>query len=137
MELKEFKEKIATKKNGQYMVAEWKSEKDVNGVKCVKHSIGVVRMVDYWSLAENKGKTPSVSNHSSVIEIIENKLYFNTNTQNYLVRLFISKNPHHQTKTTYEVNGKMVDKETYETYVKPKAPSIMFNVKLENLISIK
>ena len=117
-------------RKGAFVKATWKSEKVVNGAKCEKVSNGVVRFVKYGNI---KGVVVKGVNNGDKA-IIENTLY-QTSKGNLLVQMATT---HIKAKSTYMVNGAMVDKATYETYVKPNGNGdrVVFRVKLENLISL-
>lgn len=129
MLLKDFQTKLNGLKKGKYLKATWKSEKVVNGNNCEKVSNGVVRFVRYGNI---KGVVvKGVSNGESVV--IKDILYKASNG-NLLVQ-FAKTNV--KAKSTYKINGNVVDKNTYETMVKPSNNnSPIFRVKLENLISL-
>ena len=126
-------------KQGIFHSAKWKSEKIVNGVKCEKVSKGVVRIVPYQNIGVVKAKA-SVSQTQATKQdnnqwIIKDLLSYNTKTGNYLVR-FAKTSVRPQCE--YKLNGVVVDKDQYETLVKPHTnDSPIFQVKLENLIDIK
>lgn len=128
-------------KKGKFHSAKWKSEKIVNGVKCEKISKGVVQIAKYSNIAVVKAKksvsqtqaqTPKQDNNQWIIEDL---LSYNEKTGNYLVRFMKTKvRPHCE----YKLNGVVVDKDQYETLVKPHTnDSPIFQVKLENLIDIE
>ena len=130
MLLKDFQTKLNGIKKGKFMKATWKSEKIVGGIKCEKISKGVVRFVEYGHI---KGVVvKGVSNGTNVV--IKDILYQSANG-NLLVQ-FGRTNV--KAKSTYIINGNVVDKATYDTMVKPSSNnnSPIFRVKLENLISL-
>ena len=129
MLLQDFQTKLNGIKKGKYLKATWKSEKKVNGAKCEKVSKGVVRFVKYGNI---KGVVVK-GNGNGENAIIKDILY-QTSKGSLLVQ-FAKTNI--KAKSTYMVNGVEVDKQTYETMVKPsKNDSPIFRVKLENLISL-
>lgn len=129
MKQTELKQWLATYKKGTFTKATWRSEKQVNGVKCEKISNGVVRFVKYGNI---KGVVVKGVNNGDKA-LIENTLY-QTSNGNLLVQMATT---HIKSHSTYKVNGQMVDKATYETYVKPNnGARVVFRVKLENLLSL-
>ena len=121
-------------RHGVFHKASWKSEKVVNGVEYTKVSNGVVRIVKYRNIKQVKAKL-SVKAPSSKQWLIEDLLSYNQNTGNYLVSLGTT---HIKPSSKYYVNGKEVNKEEYEMVIKPNTnDSVIFSVKLENLISIE
>ena len=126
---KEFEQKINQIKKGTMVKATWRSEKMVNGVKCEKVSNGVVRFVKYANI---KGVVVKGNNNGEKA-IIPNALYQASNGS-LLVQMATT---NIKTKSTYQINGVVVDKATYETMVKPNnSKRVVFRVKLENLISL-
>ena len=129
MKINELQKYLQNHKKGTFTKATWKSEKDINGVKCEKISNGVVRFVKYGNI---KGVVVKGVNNGEKA-IIENTLY-QTSKGNLLVQMATT---NIKAKSTYMVNGVEVDKATYETYVKPSnGARVVFIVKLENLISL-
>ena len=120
---------LNTHHKGTYTKATWKSEKEINGIKCEKISNGVVRFVKYGNI---KGVVVKGTNNGDKA-IIENVLY-QTSKGNLLVQMATTNIKAH---SKYMVDGVEVDKATYETYVKPSnGARVVFRVKLENLISL-
>ena len=129
MLLKDLQNKLNSIKKGTFVKATWKSEKIVNGKKCEKVSNGVVRFVKYGNI---KGVVVKGVNKNES-SIIPNVLYQSGNGS-MLVQFAKTKI---KAKSTYQINGVSVDKNTYETMVKPNNNnSPIFRVKLENLISL-
>lgn len=129
MKQTELQQWLNTHHKGAYTKATWKSEKEVNGIKCEKISNGVVRFVKYANI---KGVVVKGASNGDKA-IIENVLY-QTSKGNLLVQMATTNIKAH---STYKVNGVVVDKATYETYVKPNSGArVVFRVKLENLISL-
>ena len=129
-------------RKGTLTKATWKSETIVNGETMVKVSSGVVRFVNYGNTKKAKAKAtinqPKKTN-TNTIEIIKDILTYNQNTNNYLVKLFVSQNPLAKVKTIYTRNGIEITKEEFETIVKPKnygEIDLMFIKKLEDIISL-
>lgn len=126
----EFLQKISQIKKGVMVKASWKSEKSINGDTYEKISKGVVRFVKYGNI---KGVVVKGNGNGSSA-IIPDILY-QANNGNYLVQMAKT---HVKAKCVYKINGVEVDKQTYETMVKPQRnDSPIFRVKLENLISLK
>lgn len=120
-------------KKGQFLNAQWKSEKVVNGETYTKVSKGIVRLVQYGHIngVEVKGK----SNPNEKV-LIENTLYENTNTKSVLVQLATTDK---KSMVSYYINGKETDKTNYEMVIKPRPNQekpVVFRVRVENLISI-
>ena len=129
MKQTELQKWLNTHHKGTFTKATWKSEKEINGIKCEKISNGVVRFVKYANI---KGVVVKGANNGDKA-IIDNVLY-QTSKGNLLVQMATTKVKSH---STYKVNGVVVDKATYETYVKPNnGARVVFRVKLENLISL-
>lgn len=129
MKQTELQQWLSTHHKGTFTKATWKSEKEINGIKCEKISNGVVRFVKYANI---KGVVVKGVNNGDTA-IIDNVLY-QTSKGNLLVQMATTKVKSH---STYKVNGVVVDKATYETYVKPNnGARVVFRVKLENLISL-
>lgn len=130
MKQTELQKWLATYKKGSFVKATWKSEKVVKGIKCEKVSNGVVRFVKYGNI---KGVVVKGVNNGDKA-IIENTLY-QTSNGSMLVQMATT---HIKAKSTYKVNGAIVDKATYENYVKPSnnGARVVFRVKLENLLSL-
>lgn len=136
MNLQTIQNFIVNYKKGTYTKATWKSEKVVNGDTYTKVSEGVVRFVSYTSV--KKTTTTNGKTNPNQITYIENVLFFNTKTNNYLVHLYVSKNPKHKTKTTYYLNGNEITKAEYESNIKVnKYPiDLMFTKNLNDIISL-
>lgn len=139
MLLNEFQQKINGIKKGTFVKAMWQSVKVVNGVKCVKVSEGVVRFVDYENMATTKAKRQNGmvarTTNNGGKTLIKDILYQASNG-NLLVSM---KTTTIKSKVlSYEMNGLMVDKATYETMVKPSShnDSGIFTIKLENLLKL-
>ena len=133
MKLKDFQEKISTIKKGTFTKAAWQSVKDVKGQTYVKVSHGVVRFVQYGHI---KGVVVKGGGNPNESAVVQNALYHNSNTNNYLVQMATTKV---KAKSTYYINGKEVSKAVFELGVPPKASSgerPIFRVKLDNLISL-
>lgn len=134
MKVKEFQDIYNQEiKKGQYTKAKWQSVKMINGKEFKKISSGVVRFVEYGHIngVQVKGKV-EVNNNC----IIPNTLYYNSNTQNYLVQLATT---NVKPTSTYYINGVEVDKATYELENPPRQnsqASPVFRVKLENLLEL-
>ena len=129
MKQTELQQWLNTHHKGAYTKATWKSEKEVNGIKCEKVSNGVVRFVKYANI---KGVVVKGTSNGDKA-IIDNVLY-QTSKGNLLVQMATT---NIKTHSAYKVNGVAVDKATYETYVKPNGGArVVFRVKLENLISL-
>ena len=133
MKIKELQNFLQNHKKGTFVKATWKSEKDINGTKCEKISNGVVRFVKYGNIngVVVKGK---VNPNENVI--IPNVLFHNTNTNNYLVQMATT---NVKAKCTYTKNGVAIEKSEYEMANPPRknnGDTIVFRVKIENLISI-
>lgn len=126
-----FKSAYALAKKGQFTKATWQSVKVIKGIECRKVSNGVIRFVQYSHI-----KGVNVANKANPNQecLIDNALYYNAKTNNYLVRFATTTiKPH----SKYYLNGEEVSKEEFE---KIKAPSNVvspvFNVLLENLIEL-
>ena len=129
MLLKDLQAKLNGIKKGKFIKATWKSERIVNGVQCEKVSNGVVRFVRYGNI-----KGVVVKNVSNGDNVVIKDILYKASNGNYLVQ-FAKTNV--KAKSTYKINGNVVDKTTYETMVKPNNNnSPIFRVKLENLISL-
>ena len=132
---------LKTYHKGAMVKATWRSEKLVNGVLCEKVSNGVIRFVAYENMNSTKlkrqqqkanGIVPPQRNNNGKV-IIKDILY-QANNGNLLVS---AKTTKHKATSDYKVNGVIVDKATYETYVKPNNGNLeLFTIKLENLISL-
>ena len=86
----------------------------------------IIHAVEMQRIAKRKVK------HLEQEEYSEQKN--NTNTGNHLVTLGTTK---HKTKSVYYANGQEITKEEYESVVKSNHnDTLIFNVKIENLISI-
>lgn len=137
MLLSEFLTKINGYRKGSFISAKWKSEKDINGVKCVKVSNGVVRFVDYENMKTTKAKRQQgmVARASNGSKTIIKDMVYQANNGSVLVSM---KTTIIKPKSTYQINGQMVDKATYETMVKPSSynDSGVFTIKLENLLEL-
>lgn len=141
MKLNEILQKISQIKKGKFTKATWKSEKVVNGNLYEKVSHGVVRFVHYYNIKGVSVKvktTTTINNQLQPIQtIVKDILTFNPNTNNYLVHMATTN--HHKSKSEYYCNGKPITKEEYEQNVPPRKqtqPMVVFQVKLENLISL-
>ena len=129
MLLNEFLQKINGIQKGKFVKATWKSTKVINGVVYEKVSNGVVRLVKYANI---KGVVVKGTNNGASA-IIEDILY-KTSNGGLLVQ-FATTNI--KAKSTYSINGAMVDKTTYENVVgSNNGARVVFRVKLENLISL-
>lgn len=137
MKLNEFLQKINGYHKGSFIPAKWKSEKVINGVLCVKVSQGVVRFCDYENMAKTKAKRQQgmVAKASNGSKTIIKDMVYQANNGSVLVSM---KTTIIKPKSTYQINGQMVDKATYETMVKPSAynDSGVFTIKLENLLEL-
>ena len=122
---------------GSFLKAIWKSEKEINGIKCEKISNGVVRLCNYENMAKTKEKRANgmVARASNGGNVIIKDILYQAKNGSMLVSL---KTTNHKAHSTYKINGVEVDKATYETMVKPSAynDSGVFTIKLENLISL-
>lgn len=129
MNLQQFTQASNKIGKGKWTKATWKSEKTINGDHYEKVSKGVVRFVKYRNI---NGVTPKHESDNTNY-LIEDRLFV-ANNGNLLVRF--AKTPI-KAKCTYYINGAEVDKQTYETMVKPNNNnSPIFNVHLENVISL-
>jgi hypothetical protein len=140
MKQTELEQWYRTYHKGAWVKATWKSEKIVNGVKCEKVSNGVIRFVDYENMRTTKIKRLQQQASGMVVakrnngKSIIKDLLIQANNGNLLV---VAKTTHIKPKSTYKLNGMVVDKATYETMVKPTFnDSGTFTIKLENLLSI-
>ena len=126
----EFLQKINQIKKGVMVKASWKSEKSINGNTYEKISKGVVRFVKYGNIKGVVVKGNGNGNSAIIPDIL-----YQANNGNYLVQMAKTRI---KAKCVYKINGVEVDKQTYETMVKPQRnDSPIFRVKLENLISLK
>lgn len=145
MELKELQEKLQGIKKGKWYKAVWKSEKNVNGTHCEKISTGTIRFCEYKNtkIAKQKELEKKQQNNGVVVAkkvnnnsmkvVIKDILYQSANGN----LLISAKSTPHKAKSVYKFNGEVVDKETYETLVKPSTnTSGVFYIHLENLISL-
>lgn len=127
-------------RKGAYIRATWKSEKEINGIKCEKISNGVVRFVNYENMASTKEKRTNgmVAKKTNGGNVIIKDILYQANNGSMLVSMKTTKNQKQKTHSTYKISGVEVDKATYETMVKPSAynDSGVFTIKLENLISL-
>lgn len=131
MLLKDFQTKLNGLKKGKFYKATWKSEKEINGIKCEKVSSGVVRFVKYANI---KGVVVKGTSNGNGTNVVIQDILYQTSNGNLLVQFGTTKI---KAKSTYKINGSIVDKNTYETMVKPNNHnSPIFRVKLENLISL-
>ena len=123
---------------GELFKAKWKSQTTTKeGVECLKISSGALRFAHYPNI---KGVVVKGGDNTNNKTIIDSVLKYNSNTKNYLVQFTLSINENHIVKTTYYINGKECDKETFEK-INPKKPSvqkpeIVFYKKLQDVISI-
>lgn len=132
MKLQEFLKQTNQIKKGKFTKATWKSVKVVNGVNYEKVSNGVIRFVNYYNIKgvnSNGGKA-----NPNVNTIVKDILTYNSNTKNYLVHM--APTNHHKPKCTYKINGVEVDKATYEKVIPSKSHGVIFQVNLDNLISL-
>jgi hypothetical protein len=137
MNLQQLQNYVSTHKKGTYTKAQWKSEKVVNGDTYTKVSNGTIRFVSYESA--KKPTTSTSTRKTNTIEIIKDICYLNTNTNNYLVYMYVIKNDTIKTKTSYYKNGIEITKVEYETIVKPntnKPIDLMFMKKLQDIITL-
>ena len=81
MKQTELQQWLNTHHKGTFVKATWKSEKEINGIKCEKVSNGVVRFVKYANI---KGVVVKGANNGDKA-IIENVLY-QTSKGNLLVQ---------------------------------------------------
>lgn len=129
MTIKELQEQLKTIKKGVFTRAKWQSVKG----EYTKVSTGKVRLVKYANIkgVQVKGKANANDN-----AIIDNVLYYNANTNNYLVQLAKTNT---KAKVIYYHNGKEITKAEYDANVKQSAyknDSPIFRVKLENLLAL-
>ena len=111
---------------------------------CKKLTTTTVRLVNYSSTPKGKeaalknaDKPKNANTHS---EYLGNNLIYNTNTQNTLLQVFLTNNPHHRPHSIYsKVNGDEITKdEWYEiTGKKPSAPDTMFTININDIVMIK
>lgn len=119
---------------GTFTKAMWKSEKIINGETFTKETTGVVRFVKYANIqgVEVKGKAnPNEITLDQWCFLIQNQKTGNINIQ--------VATTNHKTHSKYYRNGKEIDKQEYETFVKPqtnKAPLVVFRININNLISL-
>jgi hypothetical protein len=104
-------------------------------------SEGVVRFVNYENMAKTKAKRQQgmvARATSNGGKTILKDIVYQASNGNMLVSMKTTNNPNHKPKTTYIVNGVIVDKATYETMVKPSSynDSGVFTIKLENLLEL-
>lgn len=87
MQVNELIIKVENVKRGQFQRAKWQSVKVVNGETYKKVSVGVVRIVEYTHIKSVKERLQNTQRKSNPNEktIISNVLYYNSNTNNYLV----------------------------------------------------
>lgn len=109
-----------------------------NGYYYIRTYVG--RLASYAKLV---GKEENqVQQTKGRITIIPNVLYYNENTQNYLLMVATTKNTKHHCKTHYyDNNGNEISKSEYEM-VNPQKKhnpfnSLVFNIKLNELIMVK
>ena len=135
MLLKDFINKHSTIRKGVFTKAKWQSITIVNGVECKKVSKGVIRFIDHRNAKGYKQPTTPRTNATHTRCLIPNALYYNDNTNNFLV-YFGTTNV--KSKSVYYINGIECDKATFETMAKPrkKSNSVMFRVVLENLLEL-
>ena len=137
MTLDEFNKEIENYKKGTYTPIVYRSRKEVKGHLLTKVSNGVVRLgLSYASMHKEKvvGALPYGKWMSERLNFIIDK-----GNGTYDLRCYTSKNHKHKTHCKYYVDGKQVDKETYNLYLGKDSTSIhieLFNVKLENVIKI-
>ena len=136
-------EELQNVKKGVYHNATWKSEKVVDSVNYTKISNGRIKFAKYKNLkiviAKQSEKAPMETTNTTSNKqwLIEDVLFFNTKTNNYLVQLCTTGS---KTKSKYYANGVEITKSEYESVIKPNANGVVppvFSVKLENLIDIK
>lgn len=134
MEISNLQKFIQTYKKGTYTKACWKSEKVINGKTYSKISNGVIRFVNYGSVKQ----TTTTNKNTNQTAIIKNVCFFNANTNNYLVHMFVSKNPNHKTKSSYYCNGIEISENEYKENVKSNNGKIdlMFVKKVQDIISL-
>lgn len=136
MQVNELIIKVENVKRGQFQRAKWQSVKVVNGETYKKVSVGVVRIVEYTHIKSVKERLQNTQRKSNPNEktIISNVLYYNSNTNNYLVHLATTKV---KAKSYYYINGVQVDKATFEKGNPPRKSSSVapiFQVLIENLL---
>ena len=136
MKINELQKWANNYKMGTWTKASWKSERVVNGAKCEKVSNGVIRFVEYENMESTKqrrkanGSQPKASTGKFIIK----NILVQCNNGSLIVS---AKTTHIKPKSTYKINGAIVDKATYETMVPPHSNSSdVFSIKLENLISL-
>lgn len=109
-----------------------------NGCYFIRTYVG--RLASYSSVS-GKEET-EIKPTNGQITIIPNVLYYNENTQNYLLSIKTTKKLNHHSKTHYyNANGVEITKEEYEMVNPPKKsygkPSTMFKLVLSELIAVK
>ena len=139
MTLEKFMEIFNTLTKGAFTKVAYQKVND-NGYS--KETTTTIRFVDYYNIETIKqlNRQPTTPN-PNVETIIPHILTLNKKTGNYLVHLYFV--PNAKTITIYkDNNGNEIDKATYETMVPPKkkyhsnTPSVMFQVKLQDLVSL-
>lgn len=137
MNLNQLLNSIKNYKKGTYTKVCYKSTTQIGENTLEKITNGVVRFISYGSVkaTTNTNSTPKKSNNQVIVKDI---CYYNENTKNYLVQMYISKNKKHKSKSTYYLNGVETTKENYEVLVKAnKRPiDLMFTKKLQDIITI-
>ena len=140
MLLEQFMESFAKIKKGRFTTCVF--EKNINGY--VKTTKSTIRFVKYGNLKAVKEKAatsqPSATKgpNPNIQVIIPDTLIFNKNTNNFLVYVYTC--PNGKKETTYKnPNGATIDKETFEkatSYKSNGKPTVMFQIKLQELVSL-
>lgn len=108
-----------------------------NGYYFIRTYVG--RLGSYAKVVGKEETTNTISKNR--ITIIPNVLYYNENTQNYLLMVLTTKCKNHHSKTHYyDNNGNEIDKDTYEMVNPQKKNSFdspVFNIKLQELVMVK
>ena len=136
MELQEIIERLATIKKGHYVNVGYETIKVVKklGITLKKTTHTTIRFVEYGHIKGVDVKHKPNPNE----QWLPTGLIYNTNTQQYYLQMATIKNSHKKGITTYEMNGKVIDKETYNQYVKPSAKPIenIFRKNIKDIISL-
>lgn len=137
MELQELQYALAKIKKGQYFAITYRTTKlhKKQGVTLEKETQTIARLVEYSHIngVEVKGK-PNPNE-----QYVDSHIIYNSNTDKYYLLMATTQNPNYKAKVVYKVNGKIVNKETYQQYDQPnpnQQPLIVFKKCIDDIISI-
>ena len=129
---------LNTKHRGAYLTIVY--SKTYKG-EYVKTTRTTVRLVNYSAVKKNNGEgdqKPTKVNPNN--EYLGNNIIYNKNTQNTLLQVFLTNNPHHRPHSVYcKVNGEEITKEEFveATGKKSSTPDIMFSINVNDIVMVK